>query len=265
MPSQGASAVPGPEQREAAVSPDGPRDAPVVGEALREFADGAVLFDPSVPWEWTPAWFEPRTWSEEGHLLSRSRAGRGAVAFVRAGDQQWALRHYRRGGVAARFSRDRYVWTGRDRTRSFREWRLLAALRSRGLPVPAPVAAAYWRSGMSYAADLITRRIPDARPLSDRLAAGPLAAHQWRAVGACIRRFHDAGLCHADLNAHNLLLDDAQRPWLLDFDRGRLRRPGSWRQANLARLYRSLKKIAATRPEVGFRPDDWTALMQGYG
>jgi 3-deoxy-D-manno-octulosonic acid kinase len=52
---------------------------------------------------------------------------------------------------------------------------------------------------------------------------------------------------------------------LLDFDRGRLRRPGSWRQANLARLYRSLKKIAATRPEVGFRPDDWTALMQGYG
>ena len=234
-------------------------------EAQRVFSDGAVLHDPALSWDWTPARFDPQAWAAEGKLLSRSQAGRGTVAFVRARYQDWALRHYRRGGLAARFSNDRFVWAGRDRTRSFREWRLLATLLARGLPVPAPVAAAYWRRGASYTADLITLRIPDALPVSDRLKAGPLTTGQWRALGACIRRFHDAGLCHADLNAHNLLLDDADRPWLLDFDRGRLRTPGRWRQGNLDRLHRSLSKIAATLPGARFEPAAWAELMTGYG
>lgn len=234
-------------------------------EALRVLPGGAVLYDPALSWDWTAARFDPESWAAEGNLLSRSEAGRGAVAFVRARYQVWALRHYRRGGLAARISDDRYVWTGADRTRSFREWRLLAVLRARGLPVPEPVAAAYWRRGASYSADLLTVRIPDARPVSDRLKTGTLSPGQWRELGACIRRFHDAGLCHADLNAHNLLLDDAERPWLLDFDRGRLRAPGRWRRANLDRLHRSLSKIAATLPRARFGPEDWAELMAGYG
>ena len=40
----------------------------------------------------------------------------------------WVLRRYLRGGMAARFARDRYLWLGEERTRSFRELRLLAEL-----------------------------------------------------------------------------------------------------------------------------------------
>jgi 3-deoxy-D-manno-octulosonic acid kinase len=31
----------------------------------------------------------------------------------------------------------------------------------------------------------------------------------WRATGACIRRFHEEGVVHADLNARNILIRDS--------------------------------------------------------
>jgi 3-deoxy-D-manno-octulosonic acid kinase len=49
---------------------------------------------------------------------------------------------------------------------------------------------------------------------------------------------------HADLNAHNIMLGENGEVWLLDFDRGRLRTPGSWRGRVLDRLARSLAKIS---------------------
>jgi len=143
--------------------------------------------------------------------------------------------------------------------------RLLAALHDRGLPVPQPVAARFVRAGLTYTGDLITARLGDVTPLSARLAAGTLALDDWEAVGRCLARFHAAGVHHADLNAHNILLSDggllsdagppsaAGRPsadaagspvYLLDFDRGRLREPGDWHEQVLARLQRSLAKVS---------------------
>jgi 3-deoxy-D-manno-octulosonic acid kinase len=66
---------------------------------------------------------------------------------------------------------------------------------------------------------------------------------------------------HADLNAHNVLLDAADRVWLVDFDRGELRARGAWTHANLARLERSLVKVSAGR----YRAEHWAALLEGYG
>jgi 3-deoxy-D-manno-octulosonic acid kinase len=187
------------------------------------------------------------------------------VVFLRGDDGDWALRHYRRGGLPARLIEDRFLWLGEDRSRSFREWRLLRRLHDAGLPVPRPVAARYVRRGARYSADLITARIADAEPLSARLAHGPLPPTVWRRLGRCVRAFHDAGVFHADLNAHNLLLDGAGTPWLLDFDRGRLRAPGPWRQRNLDRFLRSLEKIRAQRPGLHAGAEDWAALLEGYG
>jgi 3-deoxy-D-manno-octulosonic acid kinase len=84
----------------------------------------------------------------------------------------------------------------------------------------------------------------------------------WSAVGRCLRRFHDAGVCHADLNAHNILLDEAGKPFLIDFDRGTRRGAGAWRGANLSRLRRSLDKLSGAD---GFNLAAWTALLEGYG
>ncbi|MGH8640566.1 MAG: lipopolysaccharide kinase InaA family protein, partial [Burkholderiales bacterium] len=87
----------------------------------------------------------------------------------------------------------------------------------------------------------------------------------WRAVGRCIRRFHDRGVYHADLTANNILIDGAERISLIDLDRGGLRTPGPWRAANLSRLKRSLLKICRELPADRFGPADWTALQEAYG
>src|SRR6185503_20837625 len=102
-----------------------------------------------------------------------------------------------------------------------------------GLPVPQPVAAQVRRAGpLLYRCDLITRRIPGARSLAE-LVAGPAS---WEEAGRCVRRFHAAGVWHADLNAHNLLFDGDGRAHLIDFDRGERRvAAAGWQQANLAR------------------------------
>jgi 3-deoxy-D-manno-octulosonic acid kinase len=225
---------------------------------------GAILADEAVAVDWSPGHFEPGFWRGRGMSVEDLPGGRGTVSFVRTGDAEWVLRHYRRGGMVARFFDDHYLWQGRNRTRSFREWRLLKRLFELGLPVPRPIAAAWRRRGAAYTADLITLRIPGARPLSRHLAEAALPERGWARLGACVRRFHDAGVYHADLTAHNLLLDHAGHPWLLDFDRGRIRHQGAWRKSNLNRLLRSLNKISMENPSTQFAPGNWDMLMVGY-
>jgi 3-deoxy-D-manno-octulosonic acid kinase len=238
-------------------------------------ADGAVLADPASVAPVALAatlevMFEPEYWRARGELFDVTR-GRGAAWFIGAAPRQWALRHYRRGGWVARASVDRYVWTGETRVRAFAEWRLLAALTRLALPVPAPIAARYQRHGLLYRCDLITRRIPGALPLSERLARLPVGEAVWHEVGATVARLHAAGADHADLNAHNILIDDAGAVSVIDFDRGRLRSPGagaspgSWAARNLTRLLRSLTKIKAELPGGRFGADEWQCFLDGYG
>ena len=90
--------------------------------------------------------FDPGFWRRRGELIAVT-GGRGSAWFIASGAQQWALRHFRRGGFMARLWQDGYVWAGEERVRAFAEWRLLQALWQQGLPVPQPVAARYDRSG----------------------------------------------------------------------------------------------------------------------
>ena len=202
--------------------------------------------------------FDPEYWRRRGELTEVSR-GRGSAWFIASGARQWALRHFRRGGFIARLWQDCYVWAGENRVRAFAEWRLLALLAERGLPVPKPVAARYQRSGLVYRCDLITQRIANAEPLSAVLARGVIAEARWRAVGAAIAGLHRAGVDHADLNAHNILIDAKGTVSIIDFDRGRVRAPGTWAARNLQRLRRSLVKIGH------FSEESWGWLTAGYG
>jgi 3-deoxy-D-manno-octulosonic acid kinase len=207
------------------------------------------------------ALFDPQFWAARAQLATVD-AGRGAAWFIESG--RWVLRHYRRGGFIARISQDQYLWTGERRVRAFAEFRLLATLAERGLPVPRPIAARYRRVGLSYRCDLITQRMDDAKPLSSMLAVGDLSDVSWRAVGVTIARLHRAGVDHADLNAHNILLDSRGAVSVIDFDRGRVRERGAWTRRNLQRLHRSLEKISRDLPPGRFSERAWDRLLAGY-
>lgn len=192
--------------------------------------------------------------------------GRGTTLFIHNNGMDMALRHYHRGGLPAKLSYDQYIWTGLQRTRPWKEWHLLAKLYQRGLPVPEPVAARVTRRGLFfYSADILTLRIPQAQPVAQLLKNQSLNESAWLAIGRCIRQFHEQGVYHADLNANNILLNDQQQAFILDFDRGELRQPASsWQQANLDRLLRSFNKIKANSESFYFSDSDWQLLLKAY-
>ncbi|MDN6323525.1 MAG: 3-deoxy-D-manno-octulosonic acid kinase [Halomonas sp.] len=218
-------------------------DADILCDAPESHKSQPTLFAPGY---FSSDMFSPDYWRARG-LVTGEAPGRGSSLFFTpyaGATEQWVLRPYRRGGLIARLSKTRYLWTGAERTRAFRELRLTARLFSLGLPVPRPVAVCVTRHGPAYEAALITRRIAGAGALAERLENATATPLLLERVGRMIRRFHDAGLDHVDLNARNILVDTDDTPWLIDLDRCRLRAPGKWHTANLARLERSLAKFA---------------------
>ena len=220
---------------------------------------GAILFDRACVPQADARLLDPQAWGDACGALE-GRGGRGAVWHIRAPFGEAVLRHYRRGGLPGRFVQDRYLFTGDEATRGFREFRLLVRLRELGLPVPQPLAAGFVRSGLFYRADLLTARIPEARTLAER-GQESVPEATWRDLGELLARFHCHGVFHADLNAHNVMIGDAGALWLIDFDRGELRQPArNWQQANLDRLHRSLEKL-----RIAGRDSGWPVLCEAYG
>ncbi|HTY93345.1 MAG TPA: 3-deoxy-D-manno-octulosonic acid kinase [Steroidobacteraceae bacterium] len=245
---------------------------PLGSEVRRKVVTGgAMLYDASRAGNLSTEAFDPALLARRGQVTGEAR-GRGTTWFLAVQNQAWVLRHYRRGGLVSSLSRDRYWWQGEQRTRPFAEWQLTYHLHRAGLPVPAPIAAQYRKQGLVYCGDIITERLPQVRSLAEALDAAPLSVLTWIAIGRCLRRFHDLGVCHADLNAHNVLIgpnagqsDSPQEGiYLIDFDRGSLRKSGFWKDANLVRLRRSLEKITWGLPGERFSEDDWYGLLDGY-
>ena len=225
---------------------------------------GAILYDEARIDTFASHYFEPDYWRSRA-LVELEAPGRGSTLVVRMQDERWVLRHYLRGGLFGKVVDDSYLWSGERRTRCFREWQLLADLTAADLPVPEPIAARYIRTGVRYTADLITGYLADTVTVSKALADMPLNPDVWHKVGECIRRFHEAGVYHADLNAHNILLGAAHATvYIIDFDRGYFRPGNDWKKDNLNRLRRSLEKVTKGL-EGRFGDKEWEWLMLGYG
>lgn len=205
-------------------------------------------------------WFSPDYWGERAQPVAAG--GRGAAWFIRRKCGDWVLRHYLRGGLMARISRKRYFFTCPEAVRSISEFKMLAELQRRGFPVPPPVAACYRRKGLLYTAAILLERLPDVKPFAEFCANDD--ADIWHNVGVTIRRFHDAGVFHADLNCFNVLVGE-ESIFLIDFDKARFKdyRHDDWKQANLNRLERSLGKLEKLADELVFQ-ELWRALLQGY-
>lgn len=229
---------------------------------LARFDEGQSVFKWSVPLfgqpeqlgTFTPALFDPTYAPNQAQPVTVG--GRAAAWFIQIGTRQAVLKHYRRGGLIGRWVRDQYFWAGQDRVRSFAEFEVLSQLTQWGLPVPPVMAAAYWRThGLCYRAAIITQRIAGARPL----ALSNLDA-DWSAAGHVVRRMHQCGVWHADLNVFNILVDALHTIWLIDFDRARLAvHSPTAQQGNMDRLKRSIDKVCGA-----YAPVAWRALRQGY-
>lgn len=235
-------------------------EQPIQAQMLTD-GDRVVIYDaarlPAPP----PDWFTPEHWPERS-VLDR---GRGATFALHADFGDAVLRRYRRGGAVARVLKDSYVWTGIAQARPVREFRLLAAAVASGLPVPRPLAAEVRRRGAFYSGDLLMGRIDAAQTLSAQLATlTDWSAVDWGAIGATLGQIHAQGFEHADLNAHNLLLDERRRVWVIDWDRGRRRAAGVWVESVLARLHRSLRKLFGERIDAPDARAGWGRLLQAH-
>ena len=201
-----------------------------------------------------------------------TQSGRGQAWFIELAGLSTVLRSYQRGGLVARLNRQTYIgWSAKD-SRAYREWRLLSHLYALGLPVPRPIAASFCRvlsaSVPLYRARILLQRIPNVQTLDYLLSTTELDNAVWQSVGVCIRHFHQQGVYHADLNANNILLDKQQRVYLIDFDKGEIRKEkqqeAQWKLDNLQRLKRSLLKQQSSREEYAFSEEDWSALVDAY-
>ncbi|WP_281559225.1 3-deoxy-D-manno-octulosonic acid kinase [Thalassomonas sp. RHCl1] len=222
------------------------------------------VFDEAKIADFSPEMLSENYW-QQLNAVSGSAQGRGTTWFISHQGQQWVLRHYYRGGLIGKFNKDSYWFSGQKNTRAAREFSLLLILEQLGLPAPQPVAYRVKRQGLFYRADLLSTRIQDARDLVGILSEQSLDESIWADIGATIRRFHDHGIYHHDLNSHNILLDQRNKVFLIDFDRGEQRtvKP-SWQQANMERLLRSFRKEQHKIPGFHWQEQHWHMLMQGY-
>ena len=221
-----------------------------------------ILYDASLIDHADRDLFDIEVWRGRGDVTTPD-GGRGEAWIIRGGDREWVLRHYRRGGIVGRYVRDSYIFTGWAMSRPVREWRITARLYEMGLPVPRPVAAAGWRRGLLYRADLITERVPGVT-LGSQLGKDVCTPGLFRDIGKVVARLHNAGLWHSDLNVKNILVADG-RVSVIDFDKARWIRSQPALQRNLMRLERSLYKSSARRAIDESRTAAlWLALTAGY-
>ena len=227
--------------------------------------NGFYLYDSQLVQNFQPEMLSSKYWLTSGKVLGQAH-GRGITYFV-AGEQaqQWVLRHYYRGGLMGKVNRDSYIFSSLAKTRAFAEFNLLQTMHKQGLPSPKPVACRVMKKGFAYQADLLTSRVENAKDLVAILTEQSLSATLWQKIGQVIGQFHQQGIYHHDLNAHNILLDDNEKVWLIDFDRGEKRvLDCKWQQANMARLQRSFLKEQGKLAQFHWHSENWQQLMLGY-
>ncbi len=166
---------------------------------------------------------------EDGERRASDLKGRGNMQeFCLPSGQILIIRRFRRGGMARFVSKDRFL----DPERPFQEIVLSEGLRERGFHTPVIVAARARRLGfMGFRLELVTEQVSGVQSLGRWQAhfrsAGVDVKSQremLRCTGKTVRRLHDAGFEHSDLQPENLLWqpevdgEDAFL-WILDLDR----------------------------------------------
>lgn len=228
-----------------------------IGAGHHFIFDDALISEPSVDT------FSPEFWQFQNKITGQAQ-GRGTTIFIQHEQQHWVLRHFKRGGLVGKLLSDQYLFLGVARSRPFEEFRLLKMMREQGLLVPTPVAARIHRQGIIYRGDLITKNIPDSNDLHHMLCRQSLSKDDWHNVGKALAAMHNCQVYHHDANIRNIMMDQNRHIWLIDFDRCHKRQGNSWKQSNLNRLLRSLKKEKNKNPVFYWDESKWKHCIAGY-
>ena len=210
-------------------------------------------------------YFDISFWKDNDLVVGQSK-GRNITWFVQSNlcDLPWVLRHYYRGGLIAKLINDRYLYSSLQNTRVYKEIALLEKMLSLGLPVPKPIAGKIQRKGFFYSADLLMEKL-DARDLVALLKQSNFNETLWTNIGETIAEFHNQSIYHSDLNAHNILVDDKNKIWLIDFDKCEFRDDSSsWKNDNMERLNRSFEKEKNKFSSFNYNNGCWKILNAAY-
>jgi len=197
----------------------------------------------------------------------RAGTGRGPMVRLEIGGLAAIGKRALHGGLAGRLLGGLYLGAGR----ALAQVEAAERLSRSGIPTP-EILAVGWQSALLLFTKqaIVTRAVPGAENLYEA-ARHDAPWRRRRAILAAsadlIRRMHDAGFLHADLNVANLILGGGpggDRVFVVDLDRGRFEARLTKRQrfANLARLQRSYEKwIAGQWP---LSPRDEVRFLRSY-
>ena len=229
----------------------------------KTIGDSVLLFEDDLLADVSVDMFSADFWQQQ-HKVTGQAFGRGVTTFFQQKGREYVLRHYRRGGLVGKVLHDQYVFTGVERTRAWQEMHLLKRMHQWGLPVPKAAAAHICRSGLIYTADIILEKIPLAQDVFSLLEKQPLSPAAWTTIGAVIKQMHDKQVFHHDLNIHNIMQDVQGKIWLIDFDKCYIRKGEQWKNENLQRLLRSLRKERSKNALFCWQEDHWQWCLSGY-
>ena len=110
--------------------------------------------------------------------------------------------------------------------------------------MPRPLIAREQVGSIWIKNDIVVEQIPNTKNIAEILEQGELTQGQMRKIGMMLRRFFDAGLMHTDLNIRNILIDNEDQCFLIDFDKCEIRAnlSKSDERSMLSRLERSFNK-----------------------
>jgi len=209
-------------------------------------------------------WFDANYWQQQNKIVG-AKKGRATAWFFKHDNLTAVLRHYWRGGLVGKVLSDQYLYPGLEGTRVYKEFSLMIKLIEFGLNVPKPIAAKVSQSGLIYRGDIITQAISGAKSLLDILIERPLNSSELENIANTIAQFHKKGVYHADLNINNILFNEKDDVYIIDFDRGEIKQPNAqWQQANIARLARSFLKEQGRNNNFYWQSNDWETLHTLY-